>query len=365
MLAVNLTKITRKLHLYLAVISALFILNISLTGTLLVFAKELQQYFQPQYWLVTPQTQMLDVDTLIQRVEKNSQQKIKQLRLAPLADQAWQVHLTNGYRLSINPYSAEILYQYYPTQSFYGFVLAWHRWLLWQTPSGEKPLQVIVASVSLLLILECLLGFLIWLRPKKPLQRLKIRFTAKTKVLVYQLHSVLGVSALIPLILIAFTGLAFFWQNPSKIVLETLLQSKIASVSKLKMSEQYSLALPKQQNLNQAIKQGEKVFPQGKLYQINLPFKQQPLKLRYKMPSEYHPFSWLFLDRNNQILQRYDASQQNLATRVWYFKYNFHIGDFAGVASKVLWLLFALLPCFFVLSGCWLFFARRKKPCKR
>ena len=53
------TKYLRKAHLLLAFISAIFLINLSLSGALLVFAKEIQQFFQPQKWLVTPQAQHL------------------------------------------------------------------------------------------------------------------------------------------------------------------------------------------------------------------------------------------------------------------------------------------------------------------
>ncbi|WP_287243310.1 PepSY-associated TM helix domain-containing protein, partial [Pseudoalteromonas sp.] len=47
--------------------------------------------------------------------------------------------------------------------------------------------------------------------------------------------------------------------------------------------------------------------------------------------------------------------------QTWNFKYKFHIGDFAGPIVQLLWLLFALSPLFFTISGVYFWYKRHYK----
>lgn len=102
------------------------------------------------------------------------------------------------------------------------FTLALHRWLLFETAFGEKPLKNVVSVCALLLIINVLVGFYLWVKPKNRLKRLAIKPKAKFKVLMYQLHTVLGVYVLLPLLLIAFTGITFNWKSATKTLVETV-----------------------------------------------------------------------------------------------------------------------------------------------
>jgi|TARA_R110001583_G_scaffold136312_1_gene288151 uncharacterized iron-regulated membrane protein len=59
-----------------------------------------------------------------------------------------------------------------------------------------------------------------------------------------------------------------------------------------------------------------------------------------------------------------DASTENLATRIWNFKYSFHTGSFFGIGLKFFWILLALSPAAFAITELWLFIKRtqRNKP---
>ena len=80
---------------------------------------------------------------------------------------------------------------------------------------------------ALILIIEILLGFYIWVNQKIVLNAWLLSVKAKFRVLMYQLHTVLGVYFLIPLILIAYTGMAFNWKEQTKAVLEFVMQGTV------------------------------------------------------------------------------------------------------------------------------------------
>ncbi|NRA82940.1 MAG: PepSY domain-containing protein [Gammaproteobacteria bacterium] len=352
-------KILKKIHLIIALLSVIFLVNISISGSLLVFAKEIQHWLAPTQWTVTPTTAPLPISALLKAVNLGTDDQVKQISVGISPELAWQFKTTKGHYISVDQYRGTVLNQYQREQSFYGFVMAWHRWLLITTEEGKRPLKVVISSVSLLLIIEVLIGGWLWLKPKKRLKRLKIRWSNKLKVNVIQLHGVIGIICAIPLVLMAFSGMAFHWQDQTKAVVETLTLSDIDTVNHPKIIEQD----PSQWRIDHAMNAGMIAIKQrqAQLTRIYLPVGAQPLKLRVRMPDEFWGFSWIWLDpTTGRIIDSFDATKTSLATRIWHFKYTFHVGAFFGLTTRLLWLLLALLPGAFAISGLWLYWQRRR-----
>jgi uncharacterized iron-regulated membrane protein len=347
----------------LAFITGLFLINLSVSGALLVFAKEIQAAINPQYWLIPKHSSanheaVLTLSALTEKIERQSGEKIGFIEIAENAQSAWQVRLVNNNYLSIDPYTGDILFEHSFYNTFYGFVMAWHRWLLYANEAGERPMQMWISIVALSFIIELLLGCYMWMKPQHRLKRLKIRWRAKSKVLFHQLHGAIGVVFAIPLMLIAFSGIAFFWQDASKQVVEWLTLSKIEQHD----YQHRPLASQGKHQLNKAYDSALAALPDGKVFRIHLPEKAgEPLALRIRMPNQSHAYSWSWADPyTGQLIESFDASRTSVATQVWNFKYKFHIGDFIGWPVKILWLLLSLLPCFFVITGMYLWCKRKQ-----
>lgn len=350
----------RRIHLLLAIFSGLFLISSSITGTLLIYAKTIQREINADYWQVTPEKNTLSFNNIIKAVERDTQQKVILLQPELEANLAWQLQLSNNHYVSVNPYDAAILLEYDYYKTFYGFTMAFHRWLLYQDSDGNFPFRLWVSIATLCLIIEIILGIYLWVRPKNRLKRLKIKPKAKNKILFYQLHTVLGVFLFVPLLLVAFSGIAFHWKMETSKVVETLTFGEIekrpdAPTIKNHYSSEFQLDL--------AFKNGLSALPQASLYRIYMPKKpSESIALRMKMPNESHAYSWVWVNPYTATtLQVYDASKASFSTQVWNFKYKFHIGDFFNPIVQLLWIGLALSPCFFVLSGFYLWFCRHKK----
>ncbi len=350
----------RRFHLYLAIVSAFFLVNLSLSGAILLFAKDIQALISPEHWLIPSdysQQQPLALSQLVKKLELTTNKQVKIIEQAEYPTQAWSVVLANNSFLNINPYNGEILLEHRFYDTLYGFTMAWHRWLLYVTNAKERPLQVIVSCASLILIVEILLGCYLWLKPKNRLKRLKVKWRSKRKTRYYQLHGTLGTLCCIPLILIAFSGMAFHWQAQTKQIIEWLSMSEVTSPN---FTHQAITKQPAYQ-LDKAFNNAHAALKASKVYRIYLPQKpNEPLKLRLKMPQESHANSWSWANPyTGEVLGQFDASQTSSATQIWHFKYKFHIGEFIHWSVKWLWLLLSLLPSFFVITGIYLFLKRR------
>ncbi|XQF91382.1 hypothetical protein ACOBV8_20720 (plasmid) [Pseudoalteromonas espejiana] len=71
----------RRVSSLLALISGLFLLILSLTGAVLIYANDMQYYFQPDKWQVSNKSTVLDPSTLISTVQAQTDSKIVRLRL--------------------------------------------------------------------------------------------------------------------------------------------------------------------------------------------------------------------------------------------------------------------------------------------
>jgi uncharacterized iron-regulated membrane protein len=350
----------RRIHLGLALISGLFLLIVSLTGAVMIYAKDIQHLIQPAQWQVTPQANLMQYDELIQTVTAQTKQNINFFMPEQAPDAAWQFSLANKHYASVNPYSGHVLNVYESTDTIYGFAQGLHRWLLFENSQGEKTFRNWMSVCALLLLINVLLGFYLWIKPKNRIKRLAIKPKAKFRVLMYQLHTVLGVYFFIPLVLIAFTGMAFNWKTQTQSVLEFLTFNKVEQRPKAPtITPPPHAAL----NYNQAIINAESAFPDGKVYRIYLPKQDnQAVALRIQNPGESHAFSWVWSNPfTGKVLNSFDASKTNFTTQAWNFKYKFHIGAFAGPLVQFLWLLIALSLAFFIVSGVYFWLKRHKR----
>ena len=356
----------RRTHLILTLLSSVLLLSICISGALLSFAKEAEQLFLSERWQVTAKpASLLKSDGLSELVSRLNQQlptdnPAKLILIESNPNLAWQAILKDGLYTNFNPYNGEVLYSYRFEDSPYGFLMAWHRWLLYSN-KDEKPLRPIISCAALVLIVQLLLGLWMWLRPKNRLRRLRVNFSLKFHGILYQLHSVLGVLLILPLILIAFSGMSFYWENATSNIVEGITQQNREQPIHPRASATGEKEIHSQ--LNAAFQSAHKALPQGELHRIYLPINStDPLKLRIKIPGQSHPYSWAWADANNgELLGHYNASQANLATQIWNFRYRFHIGDFYGLPVRLIWIAIALAPVFFLMGGLYLFYRRYRR----
>lgn len=350
----------RRVHLLLALVSGLFIICLSLTGALLIYAKDIQYIIQPEQWLVEPSQQPLSYQQLTDKVTDTTGHNVTLLMPEQRSDLAWQLQLANKQYASVNPYTGAILHQYEYYSTLYGFTMALHRWLLYENNEGEKSLRNWVSSSALIFIITILVGVYLWAKPNNRRKRLVIKPKAKLRILLYQLHTVIGMYLFIPLILIAFTGVAFNWKDETKAVLEFVTQDEVASRPPAPVVD---VPADPQTQLTQTLHNAQQVFPKGQLYRIYFAKKpNQPVALRIKNPGETHAYSWVWANPYTaQVLASYDASKANFTSQAWDFRYKFHIGDFAGSLVQALWLFIALTPVFFTLSGFYFWYKRHNR----
>ena len=257
----------RTIHLYLSLTAGVIIFCSCLTGTMLVFEKEIQQALNPQRYFVKPQDKRLPVSALtagvLKQVPKSKlatvtvyedpertvevalvvpEKKNKKAASASKAEKHASVHAKKDAKpkdaerpnltVFVNPYTGQIVDQFNRRQTFLFSVEMFHRYLL----GGKNSLGDWVISLSTLFFLVILItGVILWWPKTKAImkQRLKIKWDGSGKRLTHDLHIVTGFYTSIFLIIISASGLVmtFKWANNT---LFFLTNSKVVAKEDIK-----------------------------------------------------------------------------------------------------------------------------------
>ena len=379
-------KTWRTLHLWIALIGGLFIINLSISGTLLVYAKDIQQWINPDYWLVEPQSSQLDIADLLIGVEQQTQSRVSRLYIEQDPKLSWRMSLMDDRYVSVNPYTQKILLIYKPEETFYGWLLRWHRWLLLKSSNGDYPLKDLVSVITVFFMLNLLVGVWLWVKPKNRWKNMKPVVKGKLQLVLLRWHNLLGVISTLPLLLIAITGVAFNWHAPIKSALEFLTTSSVETIAqqanlKAAMDKHKAdkTSLPrvlnqkllsagspqqiKRDQLTHAVMSARSAMPEAELHRIYMPKKTgDVIRFRMKQPAEPHPYSWLWIDPStSQVVKQFYGDRANLTTRTWNFRYSLHIGKFFHPSMEVIWSILSLMPSVLTITGVILYLKRRRK----
>lgn len=352
----------KRLHLACALLAGFFLINLTLSAALLLFAKDLQQLLQPQHWQLqsAPSADAALADNLSQQVVKlqtlaaQSQRSIQQIQIDTQPNWPWQVVLSDGRQWNYDPAQQRIIHRLDQGSDLYHWALYWHRWLLFSNDNYIPWVRHLISSAALLLMSGLLLGYGLWLLGKSPLKRLRIKPLKKRHGRFYQYHLLSGVVIGLPLMLIAFTGLSFNW--PTQSIFEA------ATVSKLQpRRNDKPVTVGGLEQLQASLQKAQESLPQAQIRRIYLPkTADQPLLVRLQYEWEQAPFSYAWLDAGNaELLTLYDSAKAPAANYWWDFKYAFHAGLWLGKVTTWLWLLLLAGLSFLLLSGYYLYFKRR------
>lgn len=349
----------RKLHFGLSLVAALPLLLLSLTGALLVYGYELQSLIEPGRWTVdapAPGARPLPYRTLVERVaEQEPDAQIWSFGLGRGEDGVWTLWLADGGGvISLDPYSGEVVARYRPDETLYGFVLGLHRRWLTDDRAITPWVRHFISACSLILILQMLVGLWMWLLPPKRLARLKVDFRRSPRAVVLRLHQLSGVATAVVLATVAFTGMAMYWHGPTQKVVEWATGQEIPD----RHEPDFGAPAPVR-DLDAAVALGRSVYPDAEVKHFRVPRGDEPLMMGLK------PAGGLAVNRvwvggdPLRVLASETGAGQGAATWFWRLRYGIHTGDFAGPLVRALWVIVALLPGAFAVTGLWLWLDRR------
>jgi uncharacterized iron-regulated membrane protein len=204
-----------KIHLWVGLASALFLIVLGLSGAVIAFENDYDHWFHPGLWYVTPQPQRVAQQALVDIV----QQKFAPAKVTDILMQDSQEDLAQAYFLSndlevfVNPYNGAILgtRDHQPRlNAVIGTIHQLHirlvRIRVGKTDVGK--ILVEIAGLEMLIMIPT--GFWLWWKKKQ----LTIGWKSPWKRINWNLHSVVGIYTVLFFSLATITGFFISFEQP-------------------------------------------------------------------------------------------------------------------------------------------------------
>jgi len=345
-------KTLRWLHKWLGLLLGLFVSIIGLTGSWLIYDREVAS---PEYELAINQAPLSLQSLFIKASPLLPVNKDVQILFPKLPTLPYQFKTTEK-QVVINQYTGEIIVirsrNYWP----FGWLLHLHSELL----LGKAGKQI-TGWIGVGLILITIIGIYLW-QPKKWKSGFKLRSSKSQLVWYYDLHRLVGILSAPLLIVALVTGVSLSFSQATSVFVNGLF-NRTADKPPLVIND----ARNQRASLDTMILHAKLALKNGHVHSMLIPILPiKPIVVRMKMMKDPHPngLNLVYLHpQSGEILEVKKLNQSEPAKRWFNWAFPIHTGQ---VLTGHLWLLFAigLMPSLLMLTGVYIFLLRRFKAYK-
>ncbi|MEG4056649.1 MULTISPECIES: PepSY-associated TM helix domain-containing protein [unclassified Microcoleus] len=345
----KLRQIALVLHRYIGVMVGILLAIVSLTGSSLVFWKEIDVFLNPQMFQVIPQGDRVSVQFAIDTIRSAYPHwQLNFLELPRALDSVYTARmlLNSGdfAYIYLNPYTGEVLGFQQWGRTVMSFIYNFHVSLL-----GGKFGETVVGICGLLLLLLSVTGIILWPGWKKLVAGFAIRWRSVPQLINYDLHKVGGILSCVFLIAIASTGTAMIFHTQFKGVIYSL-----AGTPKLLELTSTMVANAPPVTADIILQKADLALP-GKTIYITFPSKPQgTFVVRKKLVGEIHPngSSNVYLDRySGEVLRVENGFTAPVASQIINLLFPVHIGAFGGLTTRILYVFIGVTPTLLSITG--------------
>lgn len=339
------------LHGYAGVIAGILLIIIGLTGSVLVFSEELDHFLNPQLLQVVPQDERVPLETVLNTVrEARPELKAHRVIVPQKPDGVYTVMMespseeyTNVY---VNPYSGTILGSRPFKQTLGGFLIELHLNLF----AGDLGAKVVGLS-GLLLLLLGITGVILWPGWKRLTPGFKVRWKSPSRLVNYDIHKVVGISSLIFLTTLGFTGAAMTFYETAAPVINWI--ARTPPLPDPPTSQPVADTTPI--TIDEVLRKADAALPGAETTKI-FPAKtsEAAVNVWKKFPQDAQPYgsSYVYLDQyNGTVLQLENSFKAPINTQIWNQIYLLHVGTYGGLITRVLYVLIGLTPIVLFITG--------------
>lgn len=345
----KLRQIALVLHRYVGAMVGILLAIVSLTGSSLIFGKEINVFLNPQMFQVIPQGDRVSVQFAIDTIRSAYPHwQLNFLELPRALDSVYTARmlLNSGdfAYVYLNPYTGEFLGFQQWGRTVMGFLYNFHISLL-----GGKVGETVVGICGLLLLLLSVTGIILWPGWKKLVVGFAIRWRSAPQLINYDLHKVGGILSCVFLIAIASTGTAMIFPTQFKGVIYSLVGTpKLLELT----STMVANAPPVTADI--ILQKADLALP-GKTIYITFPNKRQgTFVVRKKLVGDIHPngSSNVYLDQySGQVLRVENGFTAPVASQIINLLFPIHIGAFGGLTTRILYVFIGLTPTLLSITG--------------
>ena len=349
----TLRKVLLKVHLYLGLAAALFLLILGVTGSIMAFEGDIEHWMHPEVWYVTAGGQRLPREELIRRVEeKLAPAKVAMVQMGRQPNMVDVMQLSTGTAVPVNPYDGSITGTRNDDSKVSSFLRAVHQvhLRLATTPRAAwgKVGKMVINYAGLILMILVPTGMILWFRAK----RASIKFGVSWFRICFDVHHVVGLYAAIFLFVAAVTGvlIGFDWG-------EGLIYKLVPSEKPAGFSPPQSTLVPGagRISVDQAIDVARRAIPNATVSGVMMPKNPEAAyDVLMRVPEEVTDsvHSYVFVDQySGKVLFTRNFETDSQGYRWVRFNRAIHTGDIWGTPTHVLMSLSSLMLVAMVLTG--------------
>lgn len=361
-------------HLWLGLTSGIIIFLVCLSGTILTFEKEIEQWFKDEMKVQTTGNKI----SLSQIVDDpNIQAKGQLMAITVPSDDTTPYQLSikedpkqrRGSTYEVNPYTAEILApQKTGMDDFMFSMFKLHRWLLMDIEWGRP----IVGIATIIFLILSISGIVLWFPKKVKWKTVKAGFKIKTsanwKRINHDLHNTLGFYSCLLILIMGITGLCWSFEG-YRDGLSSLMGAKVfgnrGTQPKVDLE---NLDNDKAIDLEQAVLLANNTLDYNGTLTITLPNEKNPVYGFRKIADD----SWstvaqdqLQIHTSGEIIHKELYADKPLNVKIASAIRPIHTGEIYGTFSKWLYFLACLIGTSLPITGTIIYINKLKKKSKR
>jgi uncharacterized iron-regulated membrane protein len=324
------------IHLWLGLTAALFLIVLGLSGAIIAFEGDYDHWFHPALWYVTPQTQRVSQQGLLDMVQQRfAPARVGAIEMQDKRDDLAQVYfLTGDLQVFVNPYSGAILGTRDQDPSLFKVVGTIHQLHIrlvhirvGNTDVGKWLVEI--AGLEMLVLIPT--GLILWWRKKQ----WKINWKASWKRINWDLHSLIGIYAGTFLLLATVTGFFISFEQPLYWIthsghLERTQQPKsIPPVSPSKGPD-----------LDSLLQASNAALPDATTVAVLFPGRpNSPYVFQKRVPQDASAsvHSAVYIDQySGKVLRVEDFNKISAGYRAVRINRSFHTGDYWGLPGRII-----------------------------
>ncbi|MFN3303396.1 MAG: PepSY-associated TM helix domain-containing protein [Roseateles sp.] len=226
--------------------------------------------------------------------------------------------------------------------------------------------HIVVGVAGLLLAGLTLTGlWLSWPRTAGPRlkawgQALRVRWQGPPARRWYELHRASGLWLLPVALVVSLTGAALVFPNPTRDGVAAVLP--LQRLAKLPKTTSGAATAPSL-GPDAWVEAAQQEFPAARWSRLTLA-GNGPVEVRLLQPGELRASTGntrVRLDRQGRVLERYDPLAAPAGNQLVDSFFPLHSGEALGLAARLLWTAFGLLPAALLATGAWLWWRRRQR----
>ena len=362
-----------RLHLWLGLISGVFVLFLGITGCILAFEREIEDAIQT-YRFTESQNKPLIAPTKLKAIADKAlpNKKAHSVNYQPgRTAQVVYYHDAPAYYyiVFVNQYTGEVLKVKNMDDDFFRIIIMGH-YYLWLPPEIGQP---ILTTATMMFVFLLISGLVLWWPKSKAArkQRFTVKLKSKWRRLNYDLHNVLGFYMMFIAIFIGLSGMVMGFQWFAKSVYWASSGGKSMNIFEETYSDATSVA---KLSLNASaadllwarfLKEDPKFS--GSL-DVHIPENEKGTVEIAKNPdpTTYWKADYRYFDQHTlkEIEVKHvfgKFANTSMADKIIRMNYDVHIGAIAGIPGKIIAFFASLIAASMPVTGVIIWLGRKKK----